>query len=150
MKRTLIAATIIVLALACQDEQLIAEKSSSDLIIKTGTICGWCSMNDTLSINGNVVRYVNYTQCDNSKPTVEKIEEISSAKVDSLLSLLNFDEFKKIDLNTCNVCFDGCDTWIIIKKGTEVHQIRFTGNETQLQPIRTFVDRLNAMKTNYK
>lgn len=150
MKKILIAATIIVLALACQDEQLIAEKSSSDLIIKTGTICGWCSMNDTLSINGNVVRYVNYTQCDNSKPAVEKIEEISSAEVDSLLSLLNFDEFKKIDLNTCNVCFDGCDTWIFIKKGTETHQIRFTGNETQLQPIRTFVDRLNAMKTNYK
>lgn len=147
MKRILIFAVIVVVALACKDEQLVSEKHFSDLTIKTGTICGWCARNDTLSISGNSVRYVNFTQCDNSIPAIEKTAEIEAQTLDSLLMLLDYDEFKKIELNTCNVCFDGCDNWIEIHQGEESHYIRFTGNESDLEPIKGFIERLNAIKS---
>lgn len=147
MKRIIIVAVLIILVFACQEEQLVSEKNSPDLTIKTGTICGWCSRNDTLSILGNSVRYVNYTQCDNRKPTINKTMVIETKTLDSLLMMLDYDEFKKIDLNTCNLCFDGCDTWIEIHQGKELHYIRFTGNETKLEPIKGFIERLNVIKS---
>lgn len=150
IRKILIVSMVILLALACQDEQTIKPKVHADIVIKTGVICGWCSKNDTLSISDNSVRYVNYTQCNNINPAVEKTAELSDSELNSLLSSLDFNEFKKINLNTCNVCVDGCDTWISINKGSESHMIRFTGNESELQPVRTFMDQLNALKTNYQ
>lgn len=150
MKRILILTVVAILALACQEEQLVSEKKTSDLIIKSGTVCGWCARNDTLSINGNSVRYVNYTQCNNSKPAVQKTGEIATQTLDSLLMLLDNDEFKKIELNTCNICFDGCDNWLEIHQGEESHYIRFTGNESSLEPIKGFIERLNVIKSKYQ
>ncbi|HLN74852.1 MAG: hypothetical protein ACM3O8_05310 [Methylococcaceae bacterium] len=150
MKRILIIAALVIFALSCQEEQLASEKSSSDLMIKTGTICGWCSKNDTLSIIGNSVRYVNYTQCDNSNPVIMKTGEIDAQVLDSLLLFLDYDAFKKIALNSCNICFDGCDNWIEIHTGEESHYIRFIGNEPNLNPIKEFIERLNAIKMTYQ
>ena len=146
MKNFLLAAMIVLVALACQDEVVVTEKAPAGLIIKTGTICGWCSLNDTLTITGNSVRYVNYTQCTNTQPSVEKEGQISAADLQALLSLLDFEEFKKLDLNSCNVCFDGCDDWIYYNDGRESHYIRFTRNDPKLQPIKAFVDSLNVLK----
>lgn len=148
MRNFLFAATIVILALACRDEQLVTEKIHSDLLIKTGTICGWCSLNDTMIIQGNSVRYVNYTQCNNTLPAVEKNGQITSAEMKALLSLLDFEEFNKLELNTCNVCFDGCDDWIYFKNGNNTHYIRFTRDDPKLQSIKAFVDALNAIKMN--
>ena len=146
MKNFLFAATIGLLVLACQDEQIATEKVHSDLLIKTGTICGWCSRNDTLTIQGNSVRYVNYTQCNNTQPAVEKNSQISAGEIKALLSLLDFSELKKLDLNTCNVCFDGCDDWIYFRNGHNIHYIRYTRDDPKLGPIKAFVDALNAIK----
>lgn len=148
MRNFLITATIVMLAMSCRDEQLVTEKAHSDLLIKTGTICGWCSQNDTLVIQGNSVRYVNYTQCNNTQPAVEKNSQISAAGLEALLSTLDFDELKKLELNSCNVCFDGCDDWIYYKNGNKTHYIRFTRDDPKLQPIKAFIDALNAIKTN--
>ncbi|MGE5395503.1 MAG: hypothetical protein ACM3P1_12235 [Candidatus Saccharibacteria bacterium] len=150
MKRILLLIIIATFVFACQQEQVVSEKNPTDLIIKTGIICGWCSRNDTLSIIGNSVRYVNYTQCNNSKPASVKTREIASSELDSLLMMLDFDEFKKIELNTCNVCFDGCDSWIEIRQRAESHYIRFTGNESTLAPIKEFIERLNTIKSKYQ
>lgn len=137
------------LALGCQEEQLVTEGDLSKVVIKTGTICGWCSLNDTLTISGNAARYVNYTQCNNSTPAVEKNDQIATSELETLLSQLDFEELKKLDLNSCNICFDGCDDWIYFDNGTESHYIRFTRNDPKLQPIKDFVDQLNDLKTRY-
>jgi hypothetical protein len=150
MKRILFLAVIFVFVFACQKEQIILEKNSSDIIIKTGTVCGWCSRNDTLSIIGHSVRYVNYTQCNNSNPAKNKTGQIEPQALDSLLLLLDDDAFKQIKLNTCNVCFDGCDNWIEINSGEFSHYIRFKGNESQLEPIKEFIEKLNVLKTKYQ
>jgi hypothetical protein len=73
--------------------------------------------------------------------------QITTSEFENLLSLLDFEEFKKLDLNSCNVCFDGCDDWIFIDTGSESHYIRFTRNDPKLEPIQEFIAQMNAVKT---
>lgn len=125
------------------------ELESSDLVIKTGTVCGWCSKNDTLTISGKTYRYVNFIQCSTTNPSVKESGVLEAAETELLLNALDFQEFKKIDLNSCNVCFDGCDDWITIKNGSETHSIRFSRNDPKLQSIKSFVDQLSTIKAKY-
>jgi len=127
----------------------IERAEGSGIIIKTGTVCGWCTVNDTLTITGENVRYVNYTNCSTTQPTITKTAQISSADLNALLAKLNIDELKKLDLNSCNVCVDGCDDWISFDNGTDSHYIRFGSSDPKLQPIKEFVDGLKALKVQY-
>jgi hypothetical protein len=134
---------------SCTTDSLEDKNTISDVVIKTGTVCGWCTVNDTLTITRNSVRYVNYANCITNKPSVEKTGLINTVELEGLLAKLVFSELKKLDLNSCNVCFDGCDDWIYFSKGTEDHYIRFSKNDPKLQPILAFVDQLNAIKAQY-
>lgn len=148
-KKIAFVVSIIVMAFSCQNDHLAEKSQYSNLIIKTGTICGWCSVDDTLTIHGNSVRYVNYTQCSNNQPAVEKNGQVLTSQLDTLLANLNLNEFKKLNLNSCNVCADGCDNWIFFDNGIESHYIRFGTGDPKLQPIQLFIDQLNAIKTQY-
>jgi hypothetical protein len=148
-RKFLFIGVVFIVAFACTYDSVDDKSNDSDLIIKTGTICGWCTVNDTLTITGNSVRYVNYANCSTNKPSVEKMWELNSAELDALLAKLDFAELKKLDLNSCNVCFDGCDDWIYFSNGTENHYIRFTRNDSKLQPIKAFVDQINVIKALY-
>lgn len=148
-KITLYTVLISLCAIACQDDQIVTEKLQSKVVIKTGTLCGWCSRNDTLIIMGNLVRYVNYIQCNNITPAVAKNGQITTSDFEALLSNLDFNELKKLDLNSNNVSFDGCDDWIYFDNGSESHYIRFTRNDPKLHPIQIFVNQMNALKTRY-
>lgn len=148
MKNVFFLSALVLIICACsesKDEAL----DQSDLVIKTGTICGWCAQNDTLTIAGNDVRYVNFIQCSTTNPSVSKTGRLETTTLDLLLSKLDYSEFKKLDLNSCNVCFDGCDDWISIKNGVETHTIRFSRNDPKLQSIKSFVDQLNQLKSQY-
>jgi hypothetical protein len=145
-RKTLFAAIAIFLAFACHHDQL-EEGFNSKLVIKTGTVCGWCSMNDTLTVSGNTLKYVNYTQCNNSKPSVAKNGQITDSELETLLAQFDFNEFKKLDLNSSNISFDGCDDWLFYQNGTQSHYIRFTRNDPKLQPVQAFVDQLNVIKS---
>ena len=149
LRRFLFICAVLLIVISCTYDSLEKESDNSDLIIKTGTICGWCTVNDTLIIARNAVRYVNYTNCNVNKPSVEKAGQINATELDALLAKLDFAELKKLDLNSSNVSFDGCDDWIYFKNGTENHYIRFTKNDPKLKPIQAFVDQLNAIKTQY-
>ena len=149
LRKFLFIITVIAFTLSCTYDSLEDKSNDSDLIIKTGTVCGWCTVNDTLTITRNSVRYVNYANCSTNKPSVEKMGELKETELDALLAKLDFAELKKLDLNSCNVCFDGCDDWIYFSNGTENHYIRFSRNDPKLQMIQTFVDQLNAIKTQY-
>ena len=147
-KKKIIPVLVILVAFSCTYDTLEVKKPDS-LVIKTGTICGWCAVNDTLTINGNLVRYVNYTKCNNSAPTVEKAGQILTSELDALVAKLDFAALKKLDLNSCNVCADGCDDWIYFKNGLDSHYIRFGKSDPKLQSIQAFVDQLNVIKSQY-
>jgi hypothetical protein len=149
LRKFLFICAVLTVVISCTYDSLVKESDNPDLIIKTGTVCGWCSVNDTLTITRNAIRYVNYTNCNVNKPSVEKAGQINATELDALLAKLDFAELKKLDLNSSNVSFDGCDDWIYFKNGTENHYIRFTKNDPKLQSIQAFVDQLNAIKTRY-
>ena len=149
LRKFLLIGVVFIVAFACTYDSVDDKSNDSDLIIKTGTICGWCTVNDTLTITRNSVRYVNYANCSTNKPSVEKMGELNAVELDALLAKLDLAELKKLDLNSCNVCFDGCDDWIYFSNGAENHYIRFTRNDPKLQPIQAFVDQLNAIKAQY-
>jgi hypothetical protein len=135
---------------ACSNdkEPLVEKAGKTGLIIKTGTICGWCTVNDTLTIQENTVRYVNYTGCS-TNTKFENIGEIKTSELNTLLTKLDFEEFKKLNLNSCDVCVDGCDEWIFVDNGSESHYIRFVNGEPKLNAIQSFVDELYTIKAKY-
>jgi len=149
LRKFLLIGLVIIVAFSCTYDSLDDKSNNSDLIIKAGTVCGWCSVNDTLTITPESVRYVNYANCSTNKPSVEKMGELNTSELDALLAKLDFAELKKLDLNSSNISFDGCDDWIFFSNGIETHYIRFTRNDPKLQSIQAFVDQLNAIKTQY-
>jgi len=149
IRRIVFTASVIVIAFSCRNNPLAENDLNSKLIIKTGTVCGWCTVNDTLTIHGNAVIYVNYTKCDNSKPVAEKTGQLPTSELEALINKLDINELKKIDLNSCNVCADGCDDWIFFDNGLQSHYIRFGKGDPKLQSVQLFVDQLNAIKLQY-
>ena len=147
--KIMLVVSVILIVNSCQSDQLTEKNIHSNLIIKTGTICGWCTVNDTLTIHGNAVGYVNYTKCDDSKPFVEKNGQLPTSELEMLINKLDISELKKIDLNSCNVCADGCDDWIFFDNGSQSHYIRFGNGDPKLQPIQLFIGQLNAIKIQY-
>jgi len=148
MKSRLFLSVILALALfACNSgqDEVIQKSANQGLVIKTGTICGWCTINDTLVIRPGLYKYVNYAQCGN-QPVIQKNGELDAEKLSNLLSKFDFGKFKEINLNTCNVCFDGCDEWILYENGADSHYISFSKGDPQLEPIREFIELLNQIK----
>lgn len=143
------AALVVLIGFSCTYTSIEENGLGSDVLIQTGTVCGWCTVNDTLTISGTKVQYVNYTNCSTSTASVDKSGELTPAELDALLKLLDFDELKKLELNSCNVCADGCDDWINFKRGSQNHYIRFTKDDPKLQQIKAFVDGLNTIKGKY-
>lgn len=135
--------------LSCSESKEF-QLEKSDLVIKAGTVCGWCAKNDTLIISGKTYKYVNYIQCSTTNPAVKKTGQLETLEQEALIGKIDFGEFKKLELNSCNVCVDGCDDWITIKSGSETHTIRFSRNDSKLQPIKAFVDQLNTLKAKYE
>lgn len=148
--RKVLFLSIVVFAIWSCTENKDDELEPSDLVIKTGTVCGWCAQNDTLTISGKSFRYVNYLECRTTNPSVKKTGQLEASELESLVGKLDFAEFKKLELNSCNVCVDGCDDWITITKDSEVHSIRFGRSDSKLQSIKSFVDHLSAIKAKYE
>ena len=149
MKYSIIYICLLFLINGCSFSDPEESKQIQDYIIKTGTVCGWCSKNDTLTINGNEINYKNYLQCSNINPSSKKSGVLAQENLNRLLSSLNFEEFKTIKLNSCNVCADGCDNWIYVSKGDEFHLIKYGGNEDDLNKIKVFIEILDGIKKEY-
>lgn len=149
IRRILFVAAFIVFDLSCTYHFIEGTETGADVLIKTGTVCGWCSKNDTLTISETRVNYVDYKNCSTTNPAVNKSGQLTTAELNELLGKLDFDELKKLELNSCNVCADGCDDWISYKNGSQTHTIRFSRNDPKLAPIKDFVDQLNVIKSRY-
>lgn len=121
--RLLILTIVIVLfsGASCDDD----ENDSQSLIIMTGKACGWCAGADSLMITNHKIRYGFSGVC--GKPNKSITEKTQPKEWRELRASLNWDEFKNVNVNTCALCADGCDTWIRIQNGADSHYIRFTG-----------------------
>jgi len=115
----------VVLLTACDKDQTVCKEppSTDDAIIfKSGVICGWCAANDTVVIAKNSASVKAVRQCDSlAFYTLEN----DDSYYQPLISKLSLQEFLSIQLNSCEVCADGCDHWISIQNNDTTHLIRY-------------------------
>jgi hypothetical protein len=130
--------------LACQDDK----DDSRKLIIMTGKLCGWCSGGDSLAISSLKSVYEFTGAC--GEPDKSIIENTPVEQWRDLRTSLNWNDFKKVNVNTCALCVDGCDTWIRINNGSETHYIRFTESSPETEPISIFVEKLKALHEKFR
>jgi hypothetical protein len=144
MRRLLLLATSCLIFAACNEDD-----DDNEFIIKTGMECGWCGGMDSLVVIRSATHYIFDNPCDNSKDK-DIHEKTAPQEWDELLSTLNWNEFVKVNVNTCAVCVDGCDTWIWIQNNETVHQIRFTETSPEIEPIRDFIETLQAYHKKFR
>lgn len=134
---------------SCTIDNNEIELKGDGLTISTGTVCGWCMGSDSLTIT-EVDTYFEYkSSCDENIYTKE--DQTDKSEWNDLIGKLNIEEFKKISLNTCYVCVDGCDYWILISNSSFSHKIRFGYQDSlQIKNIREFVDKLNTIREKYR
>jgi len=142
--RILLSFTILLclVGMSCDDDDDDCEPI--DIVIKTGQECGWCAGMDSLTITKLNSSYAFDSPC----PEIE--DKKRNAKTDStewneLLATLDWNEFNQVQVETCAVCSDGCDTWISVEKNHQTHRIRFTEYSTEIEPIRPFVEKLDSL-----
>jgi hypothetical protein len=141
----LVALLICMLGAACEDDR----QDRKTITIMTGKACGWCGGADSLRITSSKTVYEYRNGCD---PTKNKTitETTPEERWDDLITSLNWYDFKDVEVNTCALCADGCDTWILIQIGADSHRIQFTDNSPEVEPIRTFVEKLKAVHEKFR
>jgi hypothetical protein len=121
----------------------------TDTIITTGAINGsLCAGSDSLTIAENRVLYDYLTSCNSGLK--EKSQALSKKEWNDLVKSFDMKEFTKIDLNSCDACFDGVDHWIYVKEGNTSHRIRYGYRDSlAMKPINDFVDRLSDIRKKF-
>lgn len=140
----LIISFIFCLGAGCEDDK----NDGRGLVIMTGEACGWCSAPDSLALTSSKSVYNLWGAC--GEPDKAVTENTRREEWADLRASLNWDDFKKINVNTCALCADGCDTWIRIQNGDESHYIRFTESSPEIEPIRAFVERLRVIHERFR
>lgn len=140
--------TIVAILLTGCEESETNNRDNSKLVIKAGSICGWGSGTDTIEISHKSVKYVSYIPRLSNQPQVSKIRTLDNDEWSEILSVVNFDDFAKLNYNTCNVCFDGCDEWILLKNDNTSHKITYTKGE-KIDTITKLQVKLAQLRTEF-
>jgi hypothetical protein len=130
---------------SCNSNKNELDLKTTNLKISYCSICGWCAGSDSLLLTQDSTYYLKNKPC---KELTNKKDTLSTKKDwEELISLLDTEEFNKIDLNTCYVCADGCDSWITVNDGFSTHTIRYgDADSAAIVTIRPFVDKLAEIK----
>ena len=123
------------------------KKTDDDhLIIKAGFACGWGAGEDSLEITGSEIKYVYWVPSQSTKPLINETRAITKSEWDEIENTINIDSFSKLDYNSCNLCFDGCDEWISIHNDGTDYQIRYSmGLKIEsIAKLQEIIDRIKA------
>jgi hypothetical protein len=149
----LILILLVSLFTACNPslDHLESGEVTTEYFIETNQSCGWCGGTNYFNLTkGKATFSHNYTCNDFEDIPVKKIT-ISDMEWTNLIAKLDFDAFQQIDLQTCALCADGCDTEIIISKSGLSHRFTYAWHEAEeLAKVRDFLnvfDSLKATKT---
>lgn len=130
-KYTKLSTLLFLIAAFTSCEGSVKTTLSNGLNITIGRVCGWCTGQDELAISQETCSYYYDHACGDSLDVPKKFFNTPKAEWEKLVSLLDKNEFKNIDINTCNVCADGCDIWVIVEDSGYSHTIRF-GDESEV------------------
>jgi hypothetical protein len=145
MKIFLLSSMLLLLwAISCNKD-----KEASGLTIIGGSECGWCAGTDSVIISEYRLNYRNMNPCDHH--AYSRVAHIEKSEWDQLTGIIDLDEFNNMHLNSCNVCFDGCDKWITIRNGSYSHTIRFGDQDSAaVLSIKPLVDKLDSIRDSYR
>jgi hypothetical protein len=121
----------------------------SDLTIKAGYICGWGSGQDTLTITKKKVSYVFYVPRKSNKPEIKKSRTLTEKEWEEILSSFDMNDFLKLNYNTCNVCIDGCDSWISVHSKKTNHRLSFNYG-MQIDTIKNLQVKLSQIRAEFQ
>ena len=122
--------------------------NNSGLVIQAGYICGWGSGTDSIQITKTAVRYVYYIPRKSQQPQIVKTRTVSESEWTEIINSINLEEFTKLNYNTCNVCFDGCDEWIQIHNDQTDHKITF-GKGLKIDAINQLQEKLSRLRAEF-
>lgn len=131
----------------CLDEETVA----IDFSIKYGTTCGWCAGEEYITISDSEILYERNIPCGGEKGLTKKSRKLDSAEWNTILESFEYELFKTLDYNECNVCADGCDEIIKISDGDFVHEIRYSpaenveGMEDLREILSNIMEEMRAM-----
>jgi hypothetical protein len=149
MKNVVMATGLLILLLfSCEKEE---ENSGAyeDLVISTRYACGWCGGLDSLIITKNDLYYCYYNFCFDS--VHRKNETTGADEWEDLVDAMDLNEFLKLNMDRCNICADGCDTWINIETDTVSHSIRFGYQDSaEIIKITPFIEKLDDIKVRLR
>jgi hypothetical protein len=129
----------------CNRQEPAAVVNDSAMKITAGYVCGWGSGEDSLVITSDKISYRFFVPASSSKPSVSQLRLLTTAEQEAIRNAVDFKTFSELEYNTCNVCVDGCDEWIIIKYLQTTHEIRFSKG----QQINS-VSALQAILLNFR
>ena len=125
----------------CTEENLNAEDS---IRIEFGSVCGWCAGEEKITVTESKVKYFREIPCGENAGKTELSRSYSSDDWDELVNSFDYDHFLTLGYNTCNVCVDGCDEFIIITKDGKTHEIRYNPG-TEIEGIEGFQEKLEEL-----
>ena len=100
--------------------------TKDDFVIEFGSECGWCAGEEYITVTPTAINYKRTIPCGDDQGVETKNKSISTEKWDSIWSSFDYDLFKTLDYNECNLCADGCDEIIRITKFGDTHEIRYS------------------------
>ncbi len=137
-------------AVSCNnDDDTLELADAAELEITSGFICGWCAGADSIVIVRDKYAYVKFDPCSDEAFHPREFGDVTADQWNELIQLLDFDTFKSIDRNTCNICVDGCDYWVKVRQGDEIHKVTFGQSKADtiaLEPIMPFIEELHLLK----
>ncbi len=133
----------LVLIISCD-----SENEKPEMVFTIGTVCGWCAGSDSLVITKQKKTFTLAAICDRKEKRTSNLTP--ETEWEELIALYNQQKFEAININTCNVCADGCDTWIRVENGDFSHEIRFGYQDSVIFPIKEFVEKLESLKSKYE
>ncbi len=126
MKQTINIGLILIftmLIFACSEKE---PEISDSKQIKFGTVCGWCAGEEFILVSPSKVEYHRNIPCGDNKGNTTKSIDYCSCDWDVLMESFNFELFKTLAYNECNVCADGCDEFLLINFDTDEHELRYS------------------------
>ena len=124
------------------------QSSNSNIVIKAGFTCGWGSGDESIEISKTSIKYIYSVPAKSQQPLINKTRSVPNSEWTEILKDVNIDTFFKLNYLTCNVCFDGCDEWIIITRNNISHEIRFTKG-FKIESISKIQNKLSQLRDEF-
>lgn len=146
MKISTLATILISTLLASGCKESNQQELSEGLQIRVGRICGWCAGEDVLALSAETYAYAYDHACEDELDVAKQFYDTPKQDWHELINHYDQQAFAKEDLNTCNVCADGCDSWVKVTDGEFEHEIRF-GSPDQIadRNVRVFSKKLISL-----